>query len=62
MYKVYQDPDGIQCLDQRYNTQATNRSIYSENEETYKRKIKGLNEEIKVLNNEIEMVTNSSSC
>ena len=60
MYKVYQDPEGTQCLEQRYNTQATNRSICNENEETYRRKIKGLNEEIKVLNNKIEMVINGN--
>ena len=59
MYKVYQDPEGTQSLEQRNGNQDTNKSICSQNEETYRRKLEGLNEEIKVLNDKIEMVINN---
>ena len=56
MFKVYQDPEGTQCLTQTNTIQVTNKSIADENEEVYKRKIEGLNEKIKVINHELEMV------
>lgn len=56
MYKVYRDPEGIQCVEQSHHTQ--NRSVSTESEDTYKKRIEGLNKEIKVLNNELKMVTN----
>ena len=60
MYKVYQDPEGTQCLEQGNGSQGTiNKSICSHMEETYRRKLEGLNEEVKVLNDKIEMVINS---
>ena len=58
MYKVYQDPEGTQCLEQGNSNQDTKKSISSQNEETYRRKLEGLNKEIKVLNDKIEMVIN----
>ena len=62
MYKVYQDPEGTQCLEQCHGTsmQVTNKSICSETEEAYKTRIEGLNEEIKVLNDELQMVTTNT--
>lgn len=57
MYKVYRDPEGKKFLEQGNSIHITNKSITSENEETYKRRIERLNEEIRVLNNELEMVT-----
>lgn len=56
MYKVYRDPEGTKYLKPSNPIQITNKSITSENEETYKRRIEGLNEEIKVLNDELEKV------
>ena len=54
MYKVYQDPEGKQCLDQKC---FSNKFISTnENDEVYKRRIEGLNEEIKVLNEKLQMV------
>ena len=57
MYKVYRDPEGKKFLEQGNTIQITSKSINSENEETYKKRIERLNEEIRVLNNELEMVT-----
>ena len=57
MYKVYRDPEGKKFLERGNTIQITNKSMNSENEETYKRRIEMLNEEIRVLNNELEMVT-----
>lgn len=54
MFSVYQDPQGTKF--QECTNSTINRSISTENEETYKRRIQGLNEEIKVLNHELEMV------
>ena len=57
MFKVYQDPEGTQCLTQNNTIQVTNKSIADENDEIYKRKIEDLNEKIKVINDELEMVS-----
>ena len=54
MYKVYQDPEGTRCLEQK--SFSNKFSSTSENEENYKRRIEGLNEEIKVLNEKLQMV------
>ena len=61
MYKVYRDPEGKKFLQRSSTIQITNKSITSENEETYKKRIESLNAEIKVLKNELEMV-NAVSC
>ena len=60
MFKVYQDPEGTQCLKQNNTIQVSNKSITDETEEVYKRKLEDLNEKIKVLNDEVEMVTKLS--
>ena len=57
MYKVYRDPEGKKFLEQGNTIQITNKSITSENEETYKKRIERLNEEFRVLNQELETVT-----
>ena len=56
MYKVYQDPEGTQCIEQNHPIQITNKSNSIENEETYKKRIESLNKEIKVLSDELNMV------
>ena len=59
MYRVYKDPEGKRYLEEptsHHTTTIHKTTISSENEETYKKRIEGLNEEIKVLNDELEMV------
>ena len=56
MYKVYRDPEGIQCLEQSNLTIITNKTAIScENDEAYKRTIEGLNKQIKALHHELKM-------
>ena len=57
MYRVYRDPKGTKHPEASNTIQITIKSITSENEETYKRRIETLNEEVKTLNHELEMVT-----
>ena len=55
MYKVCQDPEGKQCMEN--STVITNKAaISSETSEAYKKRIEGLNREIKALHNEIKKV------
>ena len=57
MYKVYQDPDGISCLEQSHATVVANKTAISiESEEAYKKSIEGLNRQIKDLRKEIRKV------
>ena len=56
MYKVYQDPEGAQCLKQDHCSQAASKNFTSENEETYGRTIERLNSEIKLINDKIKTV------
>lgn len=59
MYKVYQDPEGAQCLKQDNCSQVTSKCFTSENKETYGRTIERLNSEIKLINDKIKMVINN---
>ena len=56
MYKVYQDPEGKQCMEQNSTVITNNAAISSETNEAYKRTIEGLNREIKSLHNELKKV------
>ena len=59
MYKVYQDPEGKQCMEQNSTVITNKAAMSSETDTAYKKRIEGLNREIKALHNEIKKVIQS---